>query len=416
MSDEIKKVEEPAVEPVVESVAEPVAEEPIVVPVATAATEKAIAFNEVGQKLVEYGADDDTVKKVIEDLGVESIEDLVMLEEGDLTGAGMKLIKARKLLSELKAKSKPAIAPTGAEAGIAIQGQIDSSILPSLPSDESWLSSLKTGGVLKVDDSSYIAAIRAALADKAGLYDVPGLLVKAMEEYAEETEEQVDPNVFFKIRKSLTRRSYADIFEAIDGLDGSFITDARRKEFLGRINKTLWPAIAESYRVLDGWNQRLRSSFTDPSTFMAIFSGHATAGAGIMQVPDTGILHDAGDSIINSINKSFRGTGVQVSAALAYDASVTCQMMNDGRMPPLVGAKNREMMLKKIGASVSPNYVRLEQNLVKYVLAFVKHDSVTSDYETQYFTALWQLGSQIDWASLGIGDAKTKSITGKQIL
>ena len=75
------------------------------------------------------------------------------------------------------------------------------------------------------------------------------------------------------------------------------------------------------------------------------------------------------------------------------------------------------MMLKKIGASVSSNYIRLEQNLVKYVLAFAKHDTITSDVEVNYFVALWQLGTQINWSELGGGhrDGIT-GITGKSVL
>ncbi len=99
-----------------------------------------------------------------------------------------------------------------------VQRQFEA-LLPSIPNDDSWMNALKSGGILKVDDSSYIAAIRAALADLAGLYDVPEKLAKAMEQYADETEEQVDPT-FYALRKSLIRRNYGEIFAAIDGLDG----------------------------------------------------------------------------------------------------------------------------------------------------------------------------------------------------
>ena len=336
----------------------------------------------------------------------------------DLTGAGMKLAKARKLVAELKNTSKPATPAVAAAETRAIQSQFEA-LLPSIPTDESWLNALKTGGILKVDESSYIAAIRAALADRAGLYNVPDALSKAMEKYADETEEQVDPT-FYALRMSLTRRAYGDIFAAIDGLDGTFITDARRKEFLSRIRDTLWPAIAESYRTLDGWYQTWRASFSDPSMLIAAIGGGFSGGAAGMSMitpPDTAQLHDAGDTLVDSINRVFRGTGVQVAAAMAYDANTIRNTLEDPRLPSMVGVKNREMMLKKIGASVSSNYIRLEQNLVKYVLAFAKHDTVTSDVEVNYFVALWQLGTQINWAELGGGDATGMTgLTGKRVL
>lgn len=184
----------------------------------------------VRAKLGEYGADDTTIERIIDDLGVENVSDLSALEVNDLTSAGIKLVKARKLIAELtKAPSQASQVQnvTPAESRAMTQGQFDA-LLPAVPNDDSWLNALKGGGILKVDDSSYIAAIRSALADRAGLYDVPAALAEEMERYADETEEQVDP-MFYSLRKSLTRRSYAEIFAAIDGLDGSFITEGRRK-------------------------------------------------------------------------------------------------------------------------------------------------------------------------------------------
>lgn len=378
---------------------------------------KAPATNEVSTKLAEYGADNVTIKKVIDELGVEELDDLASLEVTDLTGAGMKLAKARKLVADLKNIAKP-VANVAAAETRAIGAQFEA-LLPSIPSDESWLNALKTGGVLKVDESSYIAAIRAALADRAGLYDVPKALSETMEKYADETEEQVDPT-FYALRKSLTRRTYGDIFAAIDGLDGSFITESRRKEFLSRIRSVLWPAIYESYLDLDGWYQTWKASFTDPSMLIAAIGGGFNGGAAGMSMvtpPDTAALHDAGDTLVDSINRVFRGTGVQVAAAMAYDANTIRNTLEDPRLPSMIGVKNREMMLKKIGANVSSNYIRLEQNLVKYVLAFAKHDTITSDVETNYFVALWQLGTQINWTELGGERATGKTgLTGERIL
>ena len=390
-----------------------------VVPEAETEPAAASVASEVRTKLAEYSADEATIDKVVNDLGVEDIDDLTSLEVADLTGAGMKLAKARKLVAELKSTAKPAAAPAVAAAETrAIQSQFEA-LLPSIPTDESWLNALKTGGILKVDESSYIAAIRAALADRAGLYSIPDALSKAMEKYADETEEQVDPT-FYALRKSLTRRAYGDIFAAIDGLDGTFITEGRRKEFLSRIRDTLWPAIAESYRTLDGWYQTWRASFSDPSMLIAAIGGGFSGGAAGMSMitpPDTAQLHDAGDTLVDSINRVFRGTGVQVAAAMAYDTNVIRNTLEDSRLPSMVGVKNREMMLKKIGASVSSNYIRLEQNLVKYVLAFAKHDTVTSDVEVNYFVALWQLGTQINWNELGGGDVTGMTgLTGKRVL
>lgn len=380
-----------------------------------APTPVAIAAD-VRAKLAEYGADETVVNKVVDELGVESIEELASMEVTDLTSVGMKLAKARKLINDLKApivaeKASASAAAAAVETQV-IQNQFEA-LLPAVPSDESWLNALKTGGILKVDDSSYIAAIRAALADRAGLYNVPEALTKAMEVFADETEEQVDP-VFYSLRKTMTRRTYGDIFSAIPGLDGTFITESRRKEFLSRIRDTLWPAIADSYQALDAWYQTYRASLSDPSVIFSALKGVPGVGGMMAAAPDTAAIHDAGDTLVDSINRVFRGTGVQVAAAMAYDANVIRKTMEDPRLPSMVGSKNREMMLKKIGVNVSSNYIRLEQNLVKYVLGFVKHDMVTSDVDTNYFIALWQLGNQVNWNELGVagGASRPSQLTG----
>lgn len=382
------------------------------------ATPTAEISDVVRNKLKEYGATDAVVTKVVDELGVEDIGDLTSLEVTDLVEAGIKLAKARKLVADLKQANVTEAAATPASAARSVDARVIQSnydaLLPSIPTDDSWLNALKTGGILKVDESSYIAAIRAALADRAGLYNVPEALAKAMERFADETDEQVDP-IFYSLRKSLTRKTYGDIFAAIDGLDGAFITESRRKEFLTRIRTNLWPAIAESYRTLDAWYQTYKASFADPSMIFAVLGGAGPVG--MNSAPDTSAIHDAGDTLVNAINRVFRGTGVQVAAALAYDANVIRKTMEDPRLPAMIGAKNREMMLKKIGANVSSNYIRLEQNIVKYVLAFVKHDIVTSDVEVNYFIAMWQLGAQINWDELG-GTRSAEgmlSLTGKAL-
>jgi len=124
-----------------EGAAAPASPTPTSVPVAVA--------SDVRAKLAEYGADETVVNKIIDELGVESIEELASLEVSDLTGVGMKLAKARKMVSDLKTPvpDTKAPAPTTVVQTQAFQSQFES-LLPSIPSDESWLNALKTGGIL----------------------------------------------------------------------------------------------------------------------------------------------------------------------------------------------------------------------------------------------------------------------------
>lgn len=357
----------------------------------------------VATKLHELGVDPKAITAIKGSLGVENVEDLAQLTEDDLTNGsvGMKRIPARRLVLAL-ASLRPSTTAESAASAVGAAVSLDG-VLPSVPSDASWLEALRTGGVLKIDQSTVISAIRAALAYRAGLYDIPDGLVRLMERFADENDEQVDPE-FFKLRKMLTRRSYAEIFEAIDGLDGSYVTDARKKQLFQRIDEHMWPAIFGFYAQLKSWQEAWLQGAANPALMMsAILSagGMGPMPPGMMQPPDTGILRDTADAMNDSINKVFAGTGVQIASALAYDASRIKEILENPRLPQLTGAANRDQMLRQLGVAVSATYPRLETNLTRFVLSIMRvKDQSAGNEELQYFGALFMLGSQIPWGDL----------------
>lgn len=368
-------------------------------PVTAEVTAAPTATDEVALKLKEFGATDEIVAKV-KDLGVDTFSDLSSLTEADLVGVGLAVVKARKLLESVK--HAPSSDPAAFSATVTFDG-----VLPTVLDDASWLTALKTGGVLKVDQSTVVAAVRAALAKRVGLYDVPAKLSAAMETFADESEEQVD-STFYALRKQMTRRNYADIFAAIDGLDGSFVTEKRKTELLSRLDRHLWPAISGFNAQLKGWQESWMQGAANPAMMMMALMGGG-AGAlppGIMQAPDTASLRDAADAVKDAINKVFAGTGVQIAAALAYEASEVKKSLEDPRLPALVGVANREQMLKKLGVAVPATYPRLETNVTRYVLAVMNlEDQAAGNEELSYLGALFMLGNQIDWSQLGGGRA-----------
>ena len=356
----------------------------------TPATEEQLKAVEA--KLKEYGLDGVNVSKV-RGLGVESVDDLAMLKEDDLVESGMKVVQARKLLASLQPEPAADAAALGTAAA-------SFDVLPSVPDDGSWLEALKVGGVLRVEQSTVISIIRAALADRVGLYEVPKKLVAAMEQFADENDEQVDP-AYFALRKQLSRKNYAEVFEAIDGLDGSYVTDARKQQLFERVNSHLWPAILSFFEQLRGWQETWREQGMNPSLMLAFVSG-APVPPGIVQPPDTGGLRDYADAINDAINRVFAGTGVQIAAALAYDASQIRKSLEDPRLPSPIGAANRDQMLKKLGVAVNSTSPRLETNLTRFVLACMQaKDQPAGNEEMQYFGTLYMLGNQIPWSELG---------------
>jgi hypothetical protein len=351
-------------------------------------------------KLQEAGISDTAITQIKSELGVTTVDDLSVLTVDDLTSIGIKPVPARKLISGL-APAAPAV-ETAAFTATSFEG-----ILPMVPDDGTWLDALRAGGVLKIQRSSVVAAVRAALADRVNLYDVPDRLVQAMLQFAKDNEEPVDEE-FYALRKLLTRRSYAEIFAAIDDVDGRIVTETNKKELFQAIDIHMWPAIIAFYNQLKSWQEAWVQGAANPMALMAPLLAGSGAGfalpPGLLSPPDTGVLRDQGEELNNAINKAFAGVGVPVAAALAYDASQIKKSLENTRLPSMIGAANRDQMLRQLGVAVSAVYPRLERNLITFVLGAIEaKDQPGGTDELRYFGALYMLGSQIQWDELSGG-------------
>ena len=121
----------------------------------------------------------------------------------------MKLIQARKLLAttvEVSTDTEKPASSASPATNSAVIFTVDQ-ILPSVPADEAWLGVLKSGGVLKVDQMTYISAVRAFLANRLGVNDIPKRLTDAMENYAISAGEPVSED-YYTLSTMLTRRNY----------------------------------------------------------------------------------------------------------------------------------------------------------------------------------------------------------------
>lgn len=359
--------------------------------------------DELKSKLNELGVTEEETLKKLEELGVETPEDLSMLGEDDFVKAGVKLVKARKLVNALRPEEpaeKPVIKTQAPQYAMSLD-----SVLPSVPSEDAWLSSFKVGGILKVQKEDYISAIRAALAGKIGVYDIPKALVAKLEEFANQNDEPVGED-FYALNKMLTRRSYAEIFAAIPGVDGTFVTEKRKTALTRKINETLWPALADSYSQLTNWMQMWTTTANvgGSGALAAAVLGQQVP-PGMMAPPDASFLRDVADDVRSAINKSLSGTGKVVAAAMAYDYVQLKKVLDDPTLPMKIGMANREQMFKALGISVDSSLIRSETSIVRYALGFASFDeTVAANTETGYLSALYTLGSQINWAQLGFGN------------
>lgn len=359
--------------------------------------------DKVVDRLKSLGLEDGVIQKIKDELGAESETDLSNLTEADLIGVGVKTLKARQVVAALTPAPTPVVSEPAAPSAVPVSFD---TILPAVPADSSWLEALRTGGVLKIDQSTVIAGIKAALAHRVGLFEIPDMLVAAMERFADTNDEQVPPE-FFTLRKQMTRRNYAELFAAIDGLDGSYVTEGRKKELFKRVDQHFWPAILGFNEHLRTWYETWTQTAANPAAMTNALLSRLGGGMAMpmppmmMQPPDVGILRDSAAAVNDALNRVFAGTGVQIAAALAYDASKTKEVLSNPRLPALIGAANREQMLKQLNVAVPPTYPRLEQNLTQFVLAVMQAADQTGAEEVQYYGTLYVLGSQITWNLVG---------------
>jgi len=352
------------------------------------------------EKLKGLGITEDQITK-LETEGVNTEEDMQLLsadEIKNITECGV--IFAKKTVEAFKPIPEVVVKPEANN----VQPSLD--ILPSVPDDMAFLSMLKVGGDLKVGETEVIAAIRACLASRSGLFGLPKILVARMDEYAEEQGLPCGKD-YYDLQKLVTMRNYGDIFAALD-IDSASVTQAKKDKLIERLNSDLWPALFEYHEQIAGWVQVWQQSANNPAiaiTAMAtMFSSGGGGGlmpVGMMQPPETDSLRDGAEGVINNINKVFAGTGIVISRALALDANRIKDVLENPTLPSQVGATNREQMLKMLKVDVSADYVRLERNITRYALSIMEFIKVPAGQsELSYIMALFQLGTAIPWDKL----------------
>jgi hypothetical protein len=286
-------------------------------------------------------------------------------------------------------------------------------ILPPVPDDTSFVEQLKVGGILKVGITEIVSAIKAALADRVKFYDLPAILKDRMETTAETLEEPCSAD-YYELRKLVLKRSYSEILTALNIEGSSFITEGGKTKFLDRLEDTLWGSVFGFQQTLTAWNKSWMDTAGNPGALAAAIAsavGGSGMPPGMMQPPETAHLRDSAETVIIAINRVFAGHGIPLSRALAYEAQKIKEVLENPKLPMLVGAENRDRMLEMLGVDVAGDYVRLERNLVQYVVAIMEYPKTTQDSsEVIYLNAMLQLGSSIPWDKLLNKDSGQHSV------
>jgi hypothetical protein len=359
---------------------------------------------ELKAKLKELGLNEEQITK-LENEGAKTTEDVASLSANEIKAATeCGLVTAKKVVK--------AFAPVPVPESAAAQPQpVSMDILPSVPDDSTFLEMLKVGGVLKITPTDVISAMRATIAGGMKLYELPDILADKMEQFANDQGEPVG-ETFYRINAMITHRSYGDLFAALPGVTGNFVSERRKREVLTRLNTSLWPSLQGFNKQLIDWSDSWTRGMANPTLGLA-FLAMSQSGMpsimppGMMQPPETAGLRDAAEGVIDQINKIFAGTGIPVARALAWEATRIKGILEEPGLLAAVGATSREQMLKMLGVDVSADYVRLERNVTRYALAVMELKNVVAGAgEYGYLAAMLTLGMAIPWDKLGKWETK----------
>ncbi|HCC23099.1 TPA: hypothetical protein DF272_02880 [Candidatus Falkowbacteria bacterium] len=363
--------------------------------------------DELIARLNTLGVDPDTISKIKSELGASSLDDLPNLTEEDLLKVGMKALPARKLVLALK----PAV-PTAVEVG-SMMGSSSAdlvNLLAPVPESRSMLDGLSLVQIGKIERTVVSNGIRAALASRAGLFDVPAYLLELMNDFVTNRMEEPAPQSYYDLEDEVAKQDNAEVLRLLK-VSGRYTTKERKHEFLGRIGR-LWQPAKTFQEQLQAWYEAYLKVAGSPAAMMAAMTSLAGGGRSVLPVvtstPDTSPLHDGAQLVIQSINAAFAGRNIPAAMALAFDAERINAFLTSADVIRYTGSVNREELARTLGKRlgstlVTPDYRRLENVLVQFVLSVYEIDArapLGTPQELQYIMALYMLGQNIPWDRL----------------
>ena len=277
--------------------------------------------------------------------------------------------------------------------------------IPVIPvDDESFLAILKTSGIQQPLDATVVAGIKAYLASKKGLFDLPKILLDKMQTAAESLNKPIRGGEFAEVRRIIVERDYAAILDAIDGQGcARYIDGDKRKKVLERVKSTLLPALVSFHGALQNYRTGLQESLGQ-NVMMAFMSGNQQAmemARMSMVMPNTMQLKSAAEKFVVKANATFAVWGEAAARCLASDAIQIKKVLQLPQLPGLCGYASAEDFMMNISKDVTSEDIALEANLARYAyLLLVLNRGVAADAEKTLIGELMQIDIAINWNSL----------------
>lgn len=306
----------------------------------------------------------------------------------------------------------PAAAPAPAPAAMAPTVRAAEVMLVSAPGDDDLLKALKLGGRPEFEPVNVAAVVRAAVARRNGVFDLPERLVDAIRN---ESRKQRKPNppILIQVRRELAKRSnvaaiFADLFPE-EGKGGSaYVSEKDKTETLKALDG-IWPALI-------AFQGRLRAFRMEAMT-AAMTAGMATQMSGgfgfsamgldpsmLMGVNlDTSSYVDDVEGIIDALNGVFMDQGLYASRVLAEEGARLTGILKMDGLVSAVGCTNYEDMLRELRIGVTADVIRGQTDLATWLINVVTLQEKDSASLPGVLLALCMLGDRIPWEKLSAG-------------
>ena len=361
-------------------------------------------MDELKKLFLENGVKEDIVDDVLEQLGFQSIADMIYIKKAEqLEKVGVKTVLAQEKLLEYAQNMRDTKAAREAEAKAQTQParEPDMSLLASDIAEEDWMQALEQDGFLNFENQTYLAGFKAILAKNMGVFKSVERLERMVYEYAIKNARPA-PLFYYDLQAILTRRKYGLIFavsnQQSDRYKGVpiYATSEDVDQLMGRIDTFLVPAVLDTAQTLSDWFGKL-NSMSQSDFFM-----NATLGMEIPQnsYPSTAALYDAGKNLRISINQTFAGNGIQKALAIHNEYKCFVDVLNNENLAESVGAVDRDAVLTALGFNPNAAAVRSEKYILKYVISMIDVEKLAAKNEMIFFRELYNLMRQIDWSAL----------------
>ncbi len=364
-------------------------------------------MDELKRIFLEAGVAESVIESIIDSMGLTTVEDLAYFTDATaFAEAGVSGMLAQRKLAAAGAGIKAEReAAKQREAQIAAerdaQKNLDLSLLAEDVNEEEWIRDLQQGGILRFQESTYIAGIKAVLAANMGVFRAVETLSKMVTDYSIKSAIP-SPKLFYTLQDIITRREYGLVFAASENnrVNGVpiYATSKDMEQLMQRMMQFFVPAILDSAQKVAKWYNDLTNQKT--SDFFVEQTMHESALGQSTSYPSPAALYDAGVNLRQSINQTFAGNGIQKALAIYNEYRTFVGVLNDPDLPSSVGALDKDNVLSMLGFDANAAAVRSEAFIVKFVISMIDAERLAKGKELQFFRELHDLARQIDWSAL----------------